>query len=253
MWNVKRPYMRCLCNPRAINGYKGSIIWFDHAIWNMINKLEVFFLSYPTPIARFAAFMIWMRELAKMAVKAAIVFQTSREHMIRAAIQLSENPHQCLLTDIADTPIASKIERLLKGPKFSLAHSGFPSLASSPYIKQRLNLNATPSDRTFSSGRGRNSPSGRGGSPNRGGRTIRGRGGGRASWRNPNPGNGSLLTYSGFAGVGSADSPASPNNAPTNPGPGVADVADTRTSVQLQQANNFYPLKESVILWDDKI
>ena len=101
MWNVQRPYMRCLCNPRAINGCKGSIIWFDHAVWTMINKLEVFFPSYPTSIARFAAFMIWMRESGKVAVRAAIVFQTSREHMIRAAIQLSENPHQHLLTDIA--------------------------------------------------------------------------------------------------------------------------------------------------------
>ena len=67
----------------------------------MINKLEVLFPSYPTSIARFAAFMIWMRESAKVAVRAAIVFQTSREHMIRIAIQISKNPHQHLLTDIA--------------------------------------------------------------------------------------------------------------------------------------------------------
>ena len=26
MWNVQRPYMRCLCNPRTINECKGSII-----------------------------------------------------------------------------------------------------------------------------------------------------------------------------------------------------------------------------------
>jgi hypothetical protein len=32
LWNVQRPYMRCLCNPKAISGCKGSIIWFDHAI-----------------------------------------------------------------------------------------------------------------------------------------------------------------------------------------------------------------------------
>ena len=51
MWNVQRPYMRCLCNPRATSGCKGSIIWFDHAIWTMINKLDVFFPNYPTSIA----------------------------------------------------------------------------------------------------------------------------------------------------------------------------------------------------------
>jgi len=100
MWNVQRPYMRCLCNPRATSGCKGSIIWFDHAIWNMINKLQIFFPHYPTIVARFATLMIWMRESAKVALKATIVFHTGRELMIKAAMQLYENPNQRLLTDI---------------------------------------------------------------------------------------------------------------------------------------------------------
>ena len=74
MWNVQRPYMHCLCNPRVIYGCKGSIIWFDHAIWIMINKLEVFFSSYPTSIARFVTFIIWMQESTKVAIKAIIIF-----------------------------------------------------------------------------------------------------------------------------------------------------------------------------------
>ena len=248
MWNVQRPYMRCLCNPRAINGCKGSIIWFDHAVWTMINKLEVFFPSYPTSIARFAAFMIWMRESAKVAVRAAIVFQTSREHMIRAAIQLSENPHQRLLMDIAETPMANKIERLLKGPKFSLAHPGSPSLAPSPYKKQRLNLNATP----FTGSRGRGSPSGRGSSPGRGGRALRGRGGGRMGWRSPHMGNGTLATLNGFLGTGSAASPTYTASSPGDGTPGLAVTPDSGT--QGQPSNNLAsPLKGRVLLWDDEI
>ena len=257
MWNVQRPYLRCLCNPKAISGCKGSIIWYDHAIWTMINKLEVFFPSYPTSIARFVAFTIWMRESAKVAVKAAIVFQTSREHMIKAAIQLSENPHQRLLTDIAETPIANKIERLLKGPKFSLAHLGTPNVASSPYKKQRLNLNATPSERAFGGGRGRNSPGGRGCSPGRSGQALRGRGGGRAGWRNPNPGSGSLLAFTGFTGTGSAITlvagPATYCSTLGGTNTGIADLADPATLVQLTQANIFSPLKGRVLLWDDDI
>ena len=237
MWNVQRPYMRCLCNPRAISGCKGSIIWFDHAIWTMVNKLEVFFPSYPTSITRFAAFMIWMRESAKMAVKAAIVFQTGREHMIRAAIQLSENPHQRLLTDIAETPIANKIERLLKGPKFSLAHPGSPSQSPSPYKKQRLNLNSSPSERSFVGGRGRGSPGGRGNGTSRGGRALRGRGGGRLSWRNPNPSGNHPF---GGTGVGPDTNPASsPGNDPGTP-------VSQRTQLSS-------PLKGRVLLWDDEI
>ena len=265
MWNVQRPYMRCLCNPRAVNGCKGSIIWFDHAVWTMINKLEVFFSSYPTSIARFAAFMIWMRESTKMAVRAAIVFQTSREYMIRAATQLSKNPHQRLLTEIVETPIANKIERLLKGPKFSLAHPGMPNQAPSPYKKQRLNLNATPSERA-SGGRGRNSPGGRGYSPGRGGRALRGRGGGRASWRSPNSGTGTLLNYTGFAGTGSAAGLAAATSSPADTNPGIAvttsSLADTSpgivvtagSSTPVQPMSDFSsPLKGRVLLWDDEI
>ena len=165
--------MRCLCNPQATTGCKGSIIWFDHAAWTMINKLEVFFPNYPTAVARLAAFMIWMHESARIAVKAAIVFQVGREQMIKAAIQLAENPSQRLLTEISDSPIANKIERLLKGPKFSLAHPGSPSKALSPFKKQKINLNSSPADKAYSGGRGRGSLSRRGGSPEfRGGKVC---------------------------------------------------------------------------------
>ena len=246
MWNVQRPYLRCLCNPRAINGCKGSIIWFDHAIWTMVNKLEIFFPSYPTSIARFAAFLVWMRESARTAIKAAIVFQTGREHMVRAAIQLSENPQQRLLTDIAETPIANKIERLLKGPKFSLSHPGSPSLAPSPYKKQKINLNASPAERSFNPGRGRNGPGNRG-SPGRGGRSSRGRGSGR-TWRNPNP---CVDSPSGQTGVGA--SPAGTPGSPFTSGTGPANVADPGAPTQSQQVNLFSPLKARVLLWEDEI
>lgn len=242
MWNVQRPYMRCLCNPRATSGCKGSIIWFDHAVWTMINKLEVFFPNYPTAIARLAAFMIWMHESAKVAVKAAIVFQVGREQMIKAAIQLAENPSQRLLMDISDTPIASKIERLLKGPKFSLAHPGSPSQAPSPYKKQKLNLNSSPSDKGFVGGRGRGNISSRGSSPGfRGGRASRGRGGGRAGFRNPNltpPGR----MIPGLAGASGSDSLAVQTlGAGGNPG--------TQQSPATSLLNS--PLKARVLLWDD--
>ena len=151
LWNVQRPYMRCLCNPRAISGCKGSIIWFDHAIWTMINKLDMFFPNQPNNNTRFAAFMLWLSSAAKIAVKAAIVFNIGREHMVTAATQLSENPTQKLLPELDDAPLATKIERLLKGPKFSLLHPGSPSQAPSPFKKQRINLNTPPSNQ---SGRG---------------------------------------------------------------------------------------------------
>ena len=247
MWNVQRPYMRCLCNPRATSGCKGSIIWFDHAIWLMINKLDIFFPNYPTTVARFAAFMIWMRESAKVAVKAAIVFQTGREQMMKAAIQLSENPNQKLLTDITETPIASKIERLLKGPKFSLAHPGSPSKAPSPFKRQKLNLNSTPSERATQGGRGRGSPGGRGASPARGGRGYRGRGGGRTATRNPNHGTqspGRVFSLWGNTGGLTSGEPTQGHGAVSSPNIGSEQAGHNGTRS---------PIKGRVLLWDEDI
>lgn len=53
--------------------------------------------------------------------------------MIRAAVQLAENPGQKLLANLNDAPIVWKIEQLVKGPKFSLSHIASQSQAPSPY------------------------------------------------------------------------------------------------------------------------
>jgi hypothetical protein len=187
LWNVQRPYMRCLFSPKANNGCKGSIIWFDHAIWLMVNKLDMFFSNQPTNTTRLAASMLWLSTAARTAVKAAVVFQLGREQMIRAAIQLADNPNQKLLADLSDAPIAGKIERLLKGPKFSLSHHASPSQAPSPYKKQRINLNASPGfGGSPNQGRSRGSPGARGG--HRGsGRSFRGRGSGRSVFPQHSP------------------------------------------------------------------
>jgi hypothetical protein len=176
LWNVQRPYMRCLCNPRAVTGCKGSIVWFDHAIWLMVNKLDMLFHNQPTNNIRFATFMLWLSSAAKIAVKTSIVFHTGREYMVTAAVQLAENSNQKLLSDLNDAPVAIKIKRLLKGPKFSLLNPGSPSPAPSPFKKQRLNLNTSPATQNTQGGRGC-SPSGHGFTP-RGGR-FRGRGQGK--------------------------------------------------------------------------
>ena len=229
LWNVQRPYMRCLCSPKANNGCKGSIVWFDHAIWLMVNKLDMFFPNQPTNTTRLAAFMLWLSGAARIAVKAAVVFQIGREQMIRAATQLAENPNQKLLTDLNEAPLAGKIERLMKGPKFSLSHPASPSLAPSPYKKQRLNLNASP---TFggspNTGRGRNSPGGRS-AHREGGRGFRGRGSGRGTFprRYPNTGTQQQETELGMSNSGNTEN---------------ADINGSHS-----------PLKRRVLLWDDEV
>lgn len=241
--------MRCLCNPRATSGCKGSIIWFDHAIWTMINKLNIFFPNYPSIVARFAAFMICMRESARVAVKTTIVFHTWREHMIKAAIQLSENPNQRLLTDITESPIASKIERLLKGPKFSLAHPGSPSKTPSPFKKRKLNLNSSTSDKLSmgGGGRGRSNPGGCGGSPSRGGRDFRGRGGRRSATLHPNPG---LPTPGRVSSLW--ENAVTPVDACIHLTP--CQNGETQLTSYSEHAGNndtMSPIKRRVLLWDE--
>ena len=73
-----------------------------------------------------------------------MVFQFGKKQMICAVVQLAENPSQKLLADLNDAPIASKIERMMKGTKFFLSHPASPSQDHSPYKKQCINLNASP-------------------------------------------------------------------------------------------------------------
>ena len=80
--------------------------------------------------------MLWLSGAAHILVKAAVVFQIGREDILHAARGESK-------PDLNDAPLAGKIERLMKGPKFSLSHHASPSQAPSPYKKQRLNLNAS--------------------------------------------------------------------------------------------------------------
>ena len=176
LWIVQRSYMRCLCNPRTVNGCKGSIVWFDHVIWTMINKLDMFFSNQHINNTRFVASMLWVSNAAKIAVKTAIVFNIGREYMVTAATQLAGNSTQKLLPNMNDVPLSTKIERLLKGPKFSLMHPGSPSPVPSPFKNHHMNLNTYPSQQNDDGGRDR-SPNGRGFTP-RGGR-FRGRDSGR--------------------------------------------------------------------------
>lgn len=93
----------------------------------MINKLEMFFPNWPNNNTKFVAFMLWLSSASKIVVKASIVFNIGREHMVTTATQLSENPTHKLLPNLQDAPLATKIERLMKGPKFSLMPPGSPS------------------------------------------------------------------------------------------------------------------------------
>jgi hypothetical protein len=145
--------------------------------------------------------------------------------MIRAALQLAENPDQKILADLNDTPLAGRIEHLLREPKFFFSHHAFSSQVPSPYKKQRLNFNASPSfGSSPNSGRGQASP--RRMTNTDGGRGFRGRRSdmGFFSFRNP------------FIG--------SPQ---TTGGNFVTEEANSNISEYMS------PIKRRVLLWNDDV
>ena len=70
LWNCCRPYLRCACSQNAKGGCRGTMIWFDHSVWFMINNLDRFFDSrYPSLATKFGAFITWISAAGLMAVK----------------------------------------------------------------------------------------------------------------------------------------------------------------------------------------
>lgn len=122
-WNVQRPYLRCVCPKEATTGCRGDIMWFDHAIFYMINNLGTFFgKEFPTISAKFTAFLTWLTEAAKIGVHHQITFCHARTFMVEAATQYAKEPTSKLLAEYPDAPGLRKIERLIKPPTFSAAN-----------------------------------------------------------------------------------------------------------------------------------
>lgn len=146
-WNCGRPYLRCSCNSQAANdgGCDGSVIWWDHAMWFMINRLELFFGDeYPTLTSKLAAFWIWISSSGKVAVKSHLTFAFRRDLMLEGVIEFAHNQTGPLLMKYGDAAGVRKIERYIKPASFSLSN---PTPAAGNK-KQKIIMNAhSSSDR----------------------------------------------------------------------------------------------------------
>jgi hypothetical protein len=75
LWNCRRPYLCCACSQNAKIGCKGNMMWFDHAVWFMLNNLERFFDSrYPSLAAKYGAFITWMSATCSVAICTQVTF-----------------------------------------------------------------------------------------------------------------------------------------------------------------------------------
>ena len=120
--------MRCLCDGGATNGCKGTMLWFDHAIWFMTNNLERFFDSaYANLMAKFAAFITWISSAVKKAIKAQITFMNTRHMMEQAALEYAVDPEAKILAKFYEAPGTRQVGKFFKPAQFSLDIAPTPS------------------------------------------------------------------------------------------------------------------------------
>jgi hypothetical protein len=143
LWNCRRPYLRCACSQNAKSGCRGTMIWFDHSVWFMLNNLDRFFDSrYPSLATKFGAFITWISTAGLLTVKTQITFMSFRRLMETAAAELAAHPNDKLLAKYLDAPGARQVERLFKPASFSLETTPSPSPTASSR-KRRLNMNVS--------------------------------------------------------------------------------------------------------------
>lgn len=117
-------------------------MWFDQAVWFMVNNLHIFFDDeYPSLAAKFGAFIIWVSDAARVAVRHQITFHFIREMMTEAALEFAADPNAKLLADHPQGAGTRQIERWIKPATFLAANP----VASGPHShgkRPRLNINA---------------------------------------------------------------------------------------------------------------
>jgi hypothetical protein len=87
------------------------MIWFDHAIWFMLNSLDRFFDSrYSSVAAKFGAFLTWTSTAGLVAVRMHITFMAYRKLMETAAVELAASPIEKLLAKYGEAPSARQVE-----------------------------------------------------------------------------------------------------------------------------------------------
>jgi hypothetical protein len=161
VWNCQRPYLRCLCKGTVPGGCQGDIMWFDQAIWYMLNNLGVFFGDdHPSLASKFGALIVWLTESARIAATLQITFCFTREMMTDYAIKLALDPQAVITDSYPNAGGVRKIERFLKPPSFSVANPTTPSSNKRP--RAAINCNASPEVRRINSPQSSHRGSGRG-------------------------------------------------------------------------------------------
>ncbi|RYA84311.1 hypothetical protein DD594_26340, partial [Enterobacter cloacae complex sp. 4DZ1-17B1] len=114
IWNIFRPYVKCACrflDPKAT--CESSIMWFDHAIWFILNHLELLFPEKPVDF-HLSLICSWLGGQAKQIVIAQIDFNIFRGLMHDILKELKAEEPGLYLTTYANYKGVKYITNLLK-------------------------------------------------------------------------------------------------------------------------------------------
>lgn len=112
----------------------------------MVNNLHIFFDDeFPTLFAKFGAFIIWLSDAARVAVRHQITFHIMRDLMVEASLQFGADPNAKLLSNHPPGAGIRQIERWIKPASFSAANPATPG-SHNPNKRPRtsINCNAPP-------------------------------------------------------------------------------------------------------------
>lgn len=114
IWNIYRPYIKCACKALdAKADCESNILWFDHAIWFILNHLGDLFPSH-TEEHFLPMICSWLGDQAKEAVRAQIAYLHFRSFMYEALKELKSEAPSHLLSNFSASKGIKHILSLLK-------------------------------------------------------------------------------------------------------------------------------------------
>ncbi|GBG83089.1 hypothetical protein CBR_g36707 [Chara braunii] len=103
IWNVGRPYLKCLCVAEGKGDCGRNISWFDHVLWYLLSDLHYLFPEAPSLKARTRAFRVRARSTWRAAMLASVVFTHMRDIMVKMAYNVVVDPSRTT-QNILDDP-----------------------------------------------------------------------------------------------------------------------------------------------------
>ncbi|CAM6093960.1 unnamed protein product [Calypogeia fissa] len=139
LWNWLRPFLRCSCyKGSSKSGCGGQLVWFDHAVWFLLNHLELFFQATSVQ-GRLVLLIKFLSGDARKLVLDQIAFVYLRQYMCEAAMELVAHPEERFLTKHGDFKGLKTIEALFKPGSFSDKSEKVAGAG-----RQTINLNVAP-------------------------------------------------------------------------------------------------------------